>query len=131
MSQDTGAEKNLVERQNRSTRYAKATLTCAGTDPFETTIRNISENGMGVSLVIALQPGQKISVSINGIEPFSATIKWVKLGQCGMKFDESFDIEQLKFNKSHTAEGIYKSKSGYHVFDRYKPMSDFSRPGFK
>jgi hypothetical protein len=96
-------------------------------------LRNITERGAGIRLHTQLKLGEKVLITIKDIEPFFAAVVWWEQNRAGLKFEELFDPSLLIIKSSGMVEveGIYKSDNGYHVFDRFKPVSDFKRPGVK
>lgn len=122
---------NLPKRTERSYRLVKVQLSNGRVGAVDAMLRNITESGAGLKVQTQFMTREEVTVTIKDIVPFVATVRWFKLGQVGLEFAEPFDLSLLKFNKTHEAEGIYKSKDGYHVFTRFKAPTDFRRPGLK
>jgi hypothetical protein len=130
----TMADEHIDGQQSRAQRHArlvKLNLFNGRIGNCTATIRNITENGAGIKTETQLMTGEHVTITIRNFEPIGATVRWYTLGRAGLEFEEPFDIKLLQFNKTHEAEGIYRSKDGYQVFDRYKSHSDFRRPGFR
>jgi hypothetical protein len=117
-------------RAQRHARLVKLQLSNARIGNCTATIRNITENGAGIKSETQLMTGEAVKIAIGNFEPIGAVVRWYKQGSAGLEFETPFDVKLLQFNKSHEAEGIYKSKDGYQVFDRFKSNSDFRRTGF-
>lgn len=90
-------------------------------------------DGAGIELKTELQQGERVSIKIKNLEPFSGTVAWSRNHRAGLEFDEPIDPSQLtiKNNVQVTGEGMFKSADGYHVFDRFKPVPDLKRPPLK
>ncbi|AMO72044.1 hypothetical protein AZE99_09460 [Sphingorhabdus sp. M41] len=122
---------NQRSRPQRHARLVKLQLFNDRIGNCTATIRNITEKGAGIKTETQLITGESLIITIGGFEPINTVVRWYKLGSAGLEFETPFDIKLLQFNKSHEAEGIYKCKDGYQVFDRFKPHSDFRRPGMR
>jgi hypothetical protein len=96
-------------------------------------LRNVTDKGAGIGLQTELEQGEKVLITIKDLEPFFATVAWCKQNRAGLEFDKLFDPSLLtvRNGEKHEGDGIFDSANGYHVFDRFKPASDFKRPALK
>lgn len=96
-------------------------------------LRNVTERGAGIELQTELEQGEKVLMTIKNLEPFLGTVAWSKQYRAGIQFDAPIDPAMLtiKSNTRIEGEGVFASGSGYHVFDRFKPVSDIRRPPVK
>ncbi len=93
----------------------------------------MTERGAGIELQTELKPGEKVLITIKNLEPFFGTVAWSKQHRAGLEFDALIDPSMLTIKNSTwiDGEGVFASESGYHVFDRFKPVSDMKRPAVK
>jgi EAL domain-containing protein (putative c-di-GMP-specific phosphodiesterase class I) len=61
----------------------------------EIRLRNISAMGGLVECEVPLTPGMSLTIDIVGVGPVIGTVRWAHHGQCGVKFDEVFDLARL------------------------------------
>lgn len=96
-------------------------------------LRNVTERGAGIELQTELEQGEKVLITIKNLEPFFGTVAWSKQHRAGLEFDALIDPSMLTIKNSTQieGEGVFASGSGYHVFDRFKPVSDIKRPAVK
>ena len=96
-------------------------------------LRNVTERGAGIELQTKLDQGEKVLITIRNLEPFWGTVTWSKQHRAGLEFDELIDPSLLTIKNGNLVEGegIFSAANGYHVFDRFKPMSDIKRPAVK
>jgi hypothetical protein len=48
-----------------------------------------------VECEVPLTPGMSLTIDIVGVGPVIGTVRWAHHGQCGVKFDEVFDLARL------------------------------------
>ena len=96
-------------------------------------LRNVTERGAGIELQTELEPGEKVLITVRDLEPIGGTVAWSKQNRAGLEFDALIDPSMLTIKNSTwvDVEGVFASGSGYHVFDRFKPVSDMKRPAVK
>lgn len=96
-------------------------------------LRNLTERGAGIEVQTDLKEGERVWISMKNLEPFCGTVAWSKQQKTGLQFDDPIDLTLLKITNTQqiVGEGIFNSAEGYHVFDRYKPVSDIKRPPLK
>lgn len=88
---------------------------------------------MGIELQTELAQGERVLITIKNLEPFFGTVAWSKKPRAGLAFDELI-APSLLTNKNGwqvEGDGISNKPDGYHVFDRFKPVSDMKRPAVK
>ena len=126
---------NIAKRSNdyRSTRLIKIQISNDRILQVDAILRNATEMGAGIELNGDLVQGEKVAIRVKNLEPISGTVAWSKQNRAGLQFDEPVDPSLLTIKSSHKVEGegIFTSADGYHVFDRFKPVSDIKRPPMK
>lgn len=118
---------------DRPKRLIKIQLSNDRIHQIDAMLRNVTEKGVGIELQTDLEPGEKIFITIKNLEPFSCTVAWSKQNRAGLEFDKPLDPSLVTIKNSHKVEGegVFNSPDGYHVFHRFKPLSDIKRPAVK
>lgn len=96
-------------------------------------LRNVTDKGIGIELDTALEQGEKVLITIKDLESFLCIVAWSKQFSAGLVFDAPLNPSRLTIKNSHKVEGegVFKGADGYHVFDRFKPVSAIKRPAVR
>ncbi len=96
-------------------------------------LRNATDMGAGIELQTKLEAGEKVLITMKNLQPLQCTVAWSKQHQAGLEFDEHIDPSLLTIKNSHKVEveGVFNGADGFHVFDRFRPVSAIKRPPVK
>jgi hypothetical protein len=87
-------------------------------------IRNISAGGLGAKSEHAVHPWQRVEVALPGAGVVAGEIAWARGDQFGMRFVAPIEPAQVTV-------AIGRRQTDYVVPERFRPSSDFRRPGVK
>ena len=114
------------DRAKRTSLLAKTALRDEAGGREDARIRNLSEKGLGGVTKMRLDPGQNVTVMLQGIGSVPGRIVWTRGKSFGMEFADPIDLDQL-----HVPSGeIVQVKPKFSVASRYQPVQDYKRPGF-
>ncbi len=131
----TDTSNNFEKRSvnDRAKRLIKIQVSNDRIQHVDAILRNVTERGIGIELQKPLQEGEKVSIQIRNLEPILGTVAWSKEQRSGVIFDAYIDPSLLTVKNSgqDQVEGIFNGADGYHVFNRFKPVSGIRRPALK
>lgn len=131
----TDTPDNFAKRSinDRAKRLMKIQISNDRIRHVDAILRNVTERGMGIELQTALEEGEKVVIKIKNLEPILGTVAWSKEYRSGVIFNEFIDplLLTVKNSGQFEAEGIYNGASGYHVFNRFEPVSGIKRPAVR
>lgn len=123
-SEADGADK----RQPRQSRLVKATLVCDRFGPFDVTLRNVSENGIGGQSPHPLVIGERMTILLPGHPPMTGIVRWVSDRRFGIETVER--IEPVRLRAAHADQLTTADNSaGFEIVPAPKGTS--WRPGLK
>lgn len=111
-------------REIRFSRLLACGMRLADGEVIDIRVRNISAGGLGAKSDREVQPGQRGEVALPGFGTVAGEIVWVRGDQFGMRF--AAPIEPARVTVA-----IGRRQTDYEVPDRFRPASDFRRPGVK
>lgn len=59
-------------------------------------VRNLSATGLMADCTAALVENDRVTVALRGINPFNATVTWVKGGRVGLQFETEIDPQAVR-----------------------------------
>lgn len=130
---DPPVDTDKRSNSNRPKRLIKIHISNERISQVDAILRNVTERGAGIELQTELEQGERVWITIKTIQPISGTVAWSKQHKAGLQFDEPIDLSMLKIRDIPRVEGegIFKGANGYHVFDRFDPISEMKRPALK
>ncbi len=128
---DSIASAAASEREVRSHRLVKATLTNARMGEETATIRNISEHGMGGRTRGELRRGEVVTISSHNGTRYDAVVCWYRGGNFGLHIAEKVDLEAFLFSGEGWERDVIKTREPDFVRTCYSPPEKIYRPGFR
>ena len=126
-SADDGAMAPAV-REPRTGRLFIAQLALESGAVVKIRIRNISSGGMGGISEPPLSQGQRGHVLLAGVGLVTGRVAWTRGPNFGMQFDARIEAEHARMTPAAIAPA---PSSDFVVADRFRPVHDHKRPGFK
>lgn len=120
------AQGGISDRAKRKSLLTKTPLHNESGGDGDARVRNLSEKGLGGVTELRIKRGEILVIMLNGIGPVRGRVAWVKGKNFGMEFDELIDLDKLEMSKAP----IMLAPDEFTVASRYKPMTDYKRPGF-
>jgi hypothetical protein len=129
-AQKPGSSATALEREARSARVFVAKLRSDRLGEQSVIIRNISPLGISARLLSGhVEPGERVTVILNE-EEIAAEVRWARKNQFGARLFREVDPSAFNFS-GKSWETVVEPLGPGHVFDQFKPVSDFRRPGLK
>jgi len=116
-------------RAPRAGRLFNASIFCERRGEMPIMVRNISPSGLGARGVSGLERGERITVRLNN-ELIGAEVCWSHRNQFGVRLDTQVDPSLFTFDHKGW-ENSHRPLEPGHVFDQFKPVTDFRRPGLR
>lgn len=111
-------------REIRFSRLLSCSMRLADGDVIYIRVRNISVGGLGARSDHDIQPWQRVEVTLPGAGTVAGEIAWVRGNQFGMRFAAPIEPAQVTV-------AIGRRQADYVVPERFRPGSDFRRPGVR
>jgi hypothetical protein len=124
-------EQNSEQREARQTRLMVLQMSRGGRPLQEIVARNLSNRGIGAfSKTTMPLEGDQVVVHFPQGQQATGVVRWVLRQNFGILLDQDIDPSLIQPKPRHV-QIIDATPGKWHVCDRYKPETEFKRPGLR